>query len=175
MIGIHLPILRKMSGVFALVISSGSLIRTVDPRFQRLLPILISLTYFLSCFMSNAVVKLVPRRVAFQIGSVSLTILNFCLTILFYYSAPAYTMAIFMILVVVFYGLTYGPLVWPYLPEVLPYRLIPLAQTMNSLIDCFIISLPGIIIGHNGNPYPLFLVFGMWNLLSIFINHLIIV
>jgi hypothetical protein len=42
--------------------------------------------------------------------------------------------------------MTLGPLVWPYLPEVVPARIIPLAQTMNFVIDCLTLTLPPIIL-----------------------------
>lgn len=73
------------------------------------------------------------------------------------------------------YGMTLGPLVWAYLPEVAPVRIIPLAQSMNWLIDAFTLPLPGIIIAKNGNPWPLFFTFFVWDLMSIFINHFILV
>jgi len=47
---------------------------------------------------------------------------------------------------IIIYGMTLGPLVWPYLPEVVPARIIPLAQTMNWLIDCLTLTLPPIIL-----------------------------
>lgn len=73
------------------------------------------------------------------------------------------------------YGMTLGPLVWAYLPEVVPYRIIPLAQSMNWVIDCFTLPLPGVIIAHHGNPWPLFFTFFLWDFMSIFVNHFIIV
>lgn len=73
------------------------------------------------------------------------------------------------------YGLTLGPLVWPYLPEVVPARVIPLAQSMNWAIDCLTLSLPGVIIAHHGNPWPLFIVFFIWDFGSIFVNHYFLV
>lgn len=73
------------------------------------------------------------------------------------------------------YGMTLGPLVWAYLPEVVPARIIPLAQCANWLVDCFTLSLPGVIIAHAGNPWPLFFVFFLWNLISIPINYFILV
>lgn len=116
LIGIHLPVLRKMSGVFIVILSSGALIRTVDPSFERVVPIITSFVYFLSCFLSNIVVKYLNRRASFQLGAISLSLLNLCLTLVFYYSVSVPIIVTFMVLVILMYGLTFGPLVWPYLP-----------------------------------------------------------
>ena len=116
LIGIHLPVLRKMSGVFVIILSSGALIRSVDPTFERIVPIIISFIYFLSCFLSNVIVKFFTRRASFQLGAISLSVLNFCLAIVFYYTVSVPVIVTFMVLVILMYGLTFGPLVWPYLP-----------------------------------------------------------
>lgn len=116
LIGIHLPVLRKMSGVFVIILSSGALIRSVDPKFDRVVPIITSFIYFLSCFLSNIIVKFFTRRASFQLGAISLSVLNICLAIVFYYTISVPIIVTFMALVILMYGLTFGPLVWPYLP-----------------------------------------------------------
>lgn len=73
------------------------------------------------------------------------------------------------------YGLTFGPLVWPYLPEVVPAHIIPLAQASSWFIDALTLCLPGVLISHNDTLWPLFFVFSLWNLFSIIINHFLIV
>lgn len=71
--------------------------------------------------------------------------------------------------------MTLGPLVWPYLPEVVPARIIPLAQTMNWVIDCLTLTLPPIILANASSPSPLFFIFFAWDFLSIIINHFLII
>ncbi len=116
LIAIHLPILRKMTGVLIILLSSGSMLRTINPNFERKTPMLISLVYFISCFLSNVVTKILSRRWAFQLGTISACILNLALTLCYFFEARAAIILVFQILILVMYGMTLGPLVWPYLP-----------------------------------------------------------
>lgn len=175
LIAIHLPILRKMSGILVIVLSSGTMLKSVHPEFERKAPILISLAYLISCFLSNLVVKYMSRRATFQFGTVSICILNLLLAMGYLFEIPAVAILVFKSLILVVYGMTLGPITWGYLAEVVPVRIIPLAQSMNWFIDCFTLPLPGVIIAHAGNPWPLFFVFFLWNFMSIFINYFIIV
>lgn len=115
------------------------------------------------------------RRGAFQLGTISICICNLVLALGYAFEVYAVVILVFKIILLIMYGLTLGPLVWSYLPEVVPARIIPLAQSMNWFIDCFTLSLPGVIIAHHGNPWPLFFVFFLWDFASIFVNYFLIV
>lgn len=175
MIAVHLPTLRKMTGILVIILSSGSMMKSVHPEFERKAPIIISLVFFVSCFLSNAILKYLSRRATFQLGTITICICNLVLAILYALELHPVVILVFKTIILIMYGLTFGPLVWPYLPEVVPARIIPLAQSMNWLIDCFTLSLPGVIIAHAGNPWPLFFVFFLWDFISIFVNHFILV
>lgn len=174
-IAVHLPILRKMTGILVIVLSSGSMIKPIHPKFERVAPIFISLVYFVSCFMSNLIVRYFSRRAAFQIGTVTICVCNLVIAIGYMLELNPILILTFEAILLIMFGLTLGPLVWPYLPEVVPARVIPLAQSMNWVIDCLTLSLPGVIIAQKGNPWPLFFVFFLWDLGSIFMNHFFLV
>lgn len=74
-----------MSGVLVIILSSGAMLDTFDPKYSWTVPIIMSLVYFISCFLSNAVVKFLTRRATFQLGAASMSILNSILALLFYY------------------------------------------------------------------------------------------
>lgn len=174
-IAVHLPILRKMTGILTIVLSSGSMIKSVYPQLQRVIPIYISLVYFISCFLSNFIIKYLSRRASFQLGTISICLCNLVIAIGYKLELNFILIIVFKGILLVMYGLTLGPLVWPYLPEVVPARVIPLAQTMNWIIDCLTLCLPGLIIAHHGNPWPLFLTCFLWDFGSIFVNHFFLV
>lgn len=111
----------------------------------------------------------------FQIGTVTCCILNGLLAFGYLFEIPAVALLVFKVLILVIYGLTIGPLLYTYLPEVVPARIIPLAQIMNWVIDAVTLPLPGLIIAHNGNVWPLFFCFFIWDLMSIFVNHFLLV
>ena len=164
-----------MTGILVILLSSGSMMKSIHPEFERKAPILISLVFLISCFFSNAILKYMTRRGAFQLGTITICICNLTLTILYALEVSAIAILVIKTILLIMYGLTFGPLVWPYLPEVVPARIIPLAQSMNWIVDCLTLSLPGVIIAHAGNPWPLFFVFFIWDFFSIFVNYFILV
>lgn len=78
-------------------------------------------------------------------------------------------------LLLIIYGLTVSPLLYTYLPEVVPARLIPFAQVMNWVIDAATLPLPGVLIADKGTVWPLFFFFFVWDFFSIFVNHFLLV
>jgi hypothetical protein len=125
--------------------------------------------------MSNILVKYFSRKANFQIGTVSACVLNLMLSVGYYLEINSAAVITIKISLIMIYGMTLGPLVWPYLPEVVPARIIPLAQTMNWAIDCLTLTLPPIILTHAESASPLFFIFFAWDFLSIIINHFLIV
>jgi hypothetical protein len=125
--------------------------------------------------MSNILVKYFSRKANFQIGTVSACVLNLMLSVGYYLEINSAAVITIKISLIMIYGMTLGPLVWPYLPEVVPARIIPLAQTMNWVIDCLTLTLPPIILTHAESASPLFFIFFAWDFLSIIINHFLIV
>lgn len=175
LIGLHLPILRKTSGALVILIYSGTMLKSIHPEFENKAPMLISLVACLCPFLSNILIKYLSRRASFQIGTVSICILNGLLAFGFLFEIPAVALLVFKVLLLIIYGLTTSPLIYTYLPEVVPARMIPFAQIMNWAIDAFTLPLPGVIASHNDNVWPLFFFFFVWNFFSIGVNHFLLV
>lgn len=68
-----------MTGVIVIILSSGSMLKTINPKFERVAPIFINLIFFISCFLSNVVQKYMSRRGSFQLGTITICICNLIL------------------------------------------------------------------------------------------------
>lgn len=65
-----------MTGIIVIILSSGSMLKTINPKFERLAPIFINLIFFASCFLSNVVQRYMSRRGSFQLGTITICICN---------------------------------------------------------------------------------------------------
>lgn len=175
MIGIHLPVLRKATGAVVILLTVGTMLKSIHPEFERKAPILISLVAFICPFLSNFCIKYLSRRMTFQIGTVGCCILNLLLTFGYIFEIAPVALLVFKVLLLMIYGLTISPLLYTYLPEVVPARIIPLAQVMNWVIDAITLPLPGVILAKKGTVWPIFFFFFVWDFVSIFVNHFLLV
>ena len=60
----------------------------------------------------------------------------------------------------IFYGLTVGPVVWLYVPEIIPAKIVPVATFMNWFGCSICIIITPVITDAVGSPYPVFFIFG---------------
>ena len=81
-----------------------------------------------------------------------------------------------LILYNIVYGATLEPVVWLYVPEIIPSRIVPFA-TMTNWFGCSICVLftPIVIQLNGGNPYPVFLFFGLVTILLYIMNYFLMV
>ena len=74
------------------------------------------------------------------------------------------------------YGVSIGPSVWMYVPEIIPAKVVPLA-TMTNWFGCAIcvIFTPYAVRANDNNPFPVFFFFGAITLLFFIINVFLMV
>ena len=74
------------------------------------------------------------------------------------------------------YGVTLGPVVWLYVPEIIPAKVVPFATMLNWTGASICVLLTPIVIKINhGDPDVVFYFFGGITLLFFFINALLLV
>jgi MFS transporter, SP family, arabinose:H+ symporter len=74
------------------------------------------------------------------------------------------------------FGATLGPVVWLYVPEIIPSKVVPWATMTNWLGASACVIFTPIIIKLNGNnPYPVFFFFGGMTMLFFILNSLLMV
>lgn len=71
------------------------------------------------------------------------------------------------------FGLSLGPVVWLYIPEVVQPNIVPFSTAANWICASLVIILFPILTEHvlNGNPAVLFLFFAAWCIVSFFFNQ----
>jgi len=73
------------------------------------------------------------------------------------------------------YGISLGPVVWLYVPEIIPARRVPWATMMNWFgASICVICTPIALAQNDGNPYPVFLFFGLVTVTLFIVNFLLI-
>lgn len=68
------------------------------------------------------------------------------------------------------YALSVGPVVWPYVPEIMPVKYVPFASCMNWIAAAICTIATPYILDAVGSPYPVFFFFGGIMLGFFFIN-----
>ena len=119
----------------------------------------------------------VGRKPIIQFGNVTLALLNIAIGILFIYIdwSPAFTIILVLVgIFMVIYGLTIGPVVWLYVPEILPTRMVPIATIMNWTGCSFCVIVPPIVSSIMGSPYLIFLILEVVELIF-FIPNVVLV
>lgn len=113
--------------------------------------------------------NLILTVICFIVGGIFLNILqtgNNSLIIV-----PLVFICIFMLV----YGMTVGPIVWLYVPEIIPPRIVPFATFSYWFGVTTCVTITPIVINEAGSPYPLFFFFGALSLLFFVMNCLLIV
>ena len=73
------------------------------------------------------------------------------------------------------YSLSLGPVVWPYVPEIMPSKYIPYASCMNWVAAAICTIATPYILNAVGSPYPVFFFFGGISIIFFIINWNILI
>lgn len=73
------------------------------------------------------------------------------------------------------YALTLGPIVWPYVPELIPTKYIPYTSIVNWISAAICTIVTPYILNAVGSPYPVFFFFGVISLICFIINLKVLV
>ena len=120
---IHLALLQQMSGVNAIVVYGKQTLQEVvtNPTISDLLPIFITIMPAFAAFLTIYLMKRMGRKPLIQLGTVSCGFCQLIMFLSFFFKEDLDTVAtiliaIAMVLFMIAFGLTLGPLVWLYIP-----------------------------------------------------------
>lgn len=122
-----------------------------------------------------------PRRNLLLIGNGLLAVICFILAIMFYAIATngnndiAAGAMVFIVIFMFIYGITLGPIVWLYVPEIIPPKVVPLATFSYWVGVGVSMAITPIVIGRVGSSYPLFFFFGSISLIFLAMNYFLVV
>lgn len=107
------------------------------------------------------------RKPLMLFGNLSLALVDIVIAVMFLLSLmnPGvqtynYVGLAFIMLFMIIYGLTIGPVVWLYVPEIIPSRLVPPATFMNWFGCSICVIATPFVVEAVGNSYPAFFFFG---------------
>ncbi len=116
----------------------------------------------------------VGRRPLTLFGNLGLALTDIAIGVLFVVQSdwqPA-GMFIFALLIVymIIYGVSLGPVVWLYVPEIIPANVVPIATMMNWFGCSLCVIFTPVVTKMAGNSYPVFFFFGGITLIFYVIN-----
>ena len=156
--------MQQLTGINFIVTQLGQITGQYDPLLQPYSALVANSIEFIAAAFSILLLVSVGRKPIIQFGNITLAILNIIIGILFIYIdwAPAFTIILVLIgFFMVIYGLTIGPVIWLYVPEILPTKMVPIATIMNWTGCSFCVIVPPIVNSIMGSPYIIFLVLGV--------------
>jgi SP family arabinose:H+ symporter-like MFS transporter len=135
------------------------------------MPILINMLQFIGAILTSYLLTKIGRKILLEMGALICAIANIIIAIGFL----SHSLAWILLGLIVFmggFGLTLGPVVWIYLPEVAQPKILSLATAANwggcSLVMLTFPIITKMLPGQN--PGPIFLFFCLWSVGSYFFN-----
>jgi hypothetical protein len=136
-LGFQLPFMQQLSGINMIVTEIGSIVQTYDERMALYAPLISNFIQLIATAFSVLALAHFGRRTLILIGNFSLAIIDIIVGILFLVLSlnnwiPSVYIALgFIMIFMISYGVTIGPVVWLYVPEIIPANLVPPATFMN--------------------------------------------
>lgn len=144
-------------------------------------PLITNLIMFFAVGCSFYIISKFGRRPIILFGNLALGLICFALGAMFYAldhngnNSIASGAMVFIVLFMFIYGITVGPVVWLYVPEIVSPRVVPFA-TFNYWVGVAVsMAITPIVIGKVGSSYPLFFFFGVTSLIFLVINFFLVV
>lgn len=155
--------MQQLTGINAITTQIGSIVVKHNPQFGYYTPLIINFFQFVATFGAITSLKLFGRKTILLTGNWGLGILDVILGILFIFieKFPSAFWIVFGLLIIymILYSTTIGPVVWMYVPEIIPAKVVPFATTLNWLGCSFsLIILP--IINESLGSSAVFFIFG---------------
>lgn len=158
--------------IYGMGIMSEALQSSLDAKIMQLFTMVGSI---IGALLTGIMLKRFGRKGLFQLGTANscLFMLLICIGFLAIPSqtTPQQILIIVSLFIFMFvFGMTLGPVVFLYIPEIVEPEVVPYASMVNWLACCFTLILFPLI----GEYIPvgyLFLILSVWCLISLFVNH----
>ena len=129
--------MQQLTGINAIVTQIGGIVSKHNADFGYYLPLIINFVQFAATFGAITALNLFGRKTILLAGNFGLGICDIILGVLFIYIskfAAAFWMVFAVLMVyMALYSTTIGPVVWMYVPEIIPAKVVPFATTLNWL------------------------------------------
>lgn len=173
--------MQQLSGINMIVTEIGSIVGTYDNQMALYAPLIANIIQLIATFFAVMALAHFGRRTLILFGNLSLALIDIIVAVLFLVLAitgwtPAvYIALVFIMIFMISYGVTIGPAVWLYVPEIIPANLVPPATFMNWFGCSICVIVTPFIVDAVGSPYPVFFFFGGVSLIFGFVNHALLI
>lgn len=175
--------MQQLSGINAVAIYGGSIAgKATSGELALLMPSLINLEQVLATFLTSYLLTKFGRKIILLIGALGEGIACGIIMIGFFVqddqpqvSESLVLVGLFMFMAV--FGLSLGPVVWLYIPEIVQPKIVPYSTASNWISASLVIILFPIMTENvlGGNPALLFVFFTAWCFGSFIFNYFFVI
>lgn len=169
--------MQQLSGTNMIVTEIGSIVETYDKNLALYAPLLANIIQLIATAGSIVLLTHFGRRSLILFGNLSLAIIDLIIGAMFLIlvfsdsKAPVYVALVFIMIFMISYGLTIGPVVWLYVPEIIPARFVPPATFMNWFGCSICVIVTPFVVEAVNSSYPMFFFFGGISLIFFVVNY----
>jgi SP family galactose:H+ symporter-like MFS transporter len=175
--GIHLSIFKQLTGLSVITVYGKETLLKIVPEISDVLPILISFIPCISAIFVSPLLNRFGRKTLIRNGALVIMLCQLMIIIAFFVKDQAgsfsnLAISSSMIVFMISFGFSFGPVVFTYIPEIMEPKYIPSSTFANLTGMAFCILVFPLIEGilPNDNPSPMFLFFFIWCFISLIIN-----
>lgn len=159
--------MQQFSGMKMIVTQASALFHEYNQTLTLYAPLIANAAQLLATVLCVLVLNKFGRRLPLLAGNFLLTIINLIMAALFLSEflkeggsqSIIYGAFAMVILFEVVYSFSIGPIVWPYVTELMPSRYVPFASSMNWTAGGISVIVNPYVTQAVGSPYPVFFFF----------------
>lgn len=176
----QLPLTQQFTGTNYVVTSITAITALYDSGLSHFTGLMANSIQLVSTSFSAYLLAKFGRRQIILIGNLSIGILNIFIAVVFYELdlnwGPGFPFGMTLIMLFnVLYGLSLGPTIWLFIPEIAKKRIVPIA-TATYWIGCSIcVTIPPIITNLMHSPYATFFFFGCYQIALFIPNYFLVI
>lgn len=173
--------MQPLSGVKVIITQIGSIMGLFNESLATYTPLVINFIQLIATAFSILVLTHFGRRTVLLAGNFGTAFSGLLVGIFFlavYLTGNeqlVFGSLVFIIIFMIIYGLTIGPAVWLYVPEIVHPKIVPPATSMNWLGIAFSVMVTPVIIKAADSPYPVFFLFSILSFIFFVVNVFLVV
>lgn len=172
--------MQQFVGVGSVSAQVGNIIGTYNSTLGLYLPLIVNSVQLVGNFSAVFLLRSMGRKTVALLGNGGVGLIDLAISVLFIFindgNGIIIAVTVFLILYMLLFGLTLGPITWLYIPEIIPADMVPYATVDNWVAATIVYSMTPMVVGaYGGNPSVLFFIFTGLTFLFFVINALFMV
>lgn len=135
-VALHLALLQQFVGISAVATYARALAEGSLSSFKPVLPSILNFEQVVSAVLSSFLLTRYGRKTILQVGTLGAGVANLVIALGFFISESHPSLSVGLVLTALFYymanfGLSLGPIVWMYIPEIVEPSFLPFSTMVN--------------------------------------------